>query len=369
MFPGNRAEAGNLSYPGPGGRKMTVRIPVATPGETLRVDFATGEILSLPGTSPIRSASPSGHVLFGGPTLMGGLEYTTFNQPRSGYGVSGIGNPDGEAFIHELGGRINYATYGGDVLFPVGKFVFGMGYHQGSGSNREAGQHAAGGSPGGIVFIGESNDFGTGLNFGTLGVDIDGWTNVRQRGGYGKIGLPIPCDDGDSSAFPYVKVAYSEVDVRQSVNYSTPAFPTQIRSDVFQDLRMNRFSLGLGGFYNHFLSESFALTVNLEADLHFNSRKLDSNQFIDLFGNTDTVHVQDSDNKTSFGFLAELGATYYVTPNFGFNLFGRYRHDQFIRADNPLSGNDILAGETTRIGNGNIDEFTVGMRLIASFGR
>jgi hypothetical protein len=367
-FKGSSSEAGSLTYPGPDGQPRTVAIPV-TGGGPISLDVGTGTVTTSAAPSPrgsLGSGVPAG---LRSPTLMGGLNYTTLTVPRAGYGVSDIGNSNGESFIDRIGGKVNYVGYGGDALFPVGQFIVGLGFHGGSGTSRDSGQLAAGGEPGGIVFIDDSQEFGTGLNFGSNGVDLDGWTNISQHGFYGKFGLPIPCDNGKSSIMPYVKLSYTQIDVRQRVSYSTPAFPGQIGSTVEHDLENNRLSVGLGGYYNHFLSEKFAIGVNLEGSVHFNDRKLTSMQEIDLFGTLDTVNVRDDDKDTSFGALAELSGTYYVTPNFGFNLYARYRYDDDLgRVENPLSGNDILAGESARIGSGSTDEFSVGARVIFTFG-
>lgn len=374
-FEGDQGEAGTLTYPGPDGKPRSVAIPAAGAGEAISVNIGTGSVTTGPQSAigmPFRIGVPSA---LRNPTLMGGVNYTALDVPKAGYGVSHIGSSGGgsgsggERFIDRIGGRIDWVGYGGDALFPAGKFTIGLGYHGGSGSRRDSGQLADGGETRGIVFIGDSPVFGTGINLGTLGLDIEGRTDLDQHGFYGKFGMPIAKGDGKSSIMPYIKLSYTQTDIRQMVNYSLPAYLEGFSSTVEHDLENNRFSVGLGGYYNRFVSEKFAIGLNLEGTVHFNDRKLTSWQMVDLFGTTDTVNVQDDDKDTSFGALAELSGTYYVTPSLGLNLYARYRYDDDIgRIDNPLSGNDILAGETSRIGSGNTDEISVGARMILTFG-
>ncbi len=162
-FGGNSGESGTLTYPGPDGQPRSVFIPAARPGEIVSVDIGSGAVSTGPRapnnlTNPVTSRLPP---FLRGPsvTLDGG--FRTFKVPRAGVGVTNIGDPSGEEFIQHIGGRIDFFSYGADVLIPTGPVVIGFGYHGGSGNNRERGQVEVGGVDTGVVFNGESGEFGT----------------------------------------------------------------------------------------------------------------------------------------------------------------------------------------------------------------
>ncbi len=92
-------------------------------------------------------------------------------------------------------------------------------------------------------------------------------------------------------------------------------------------------------------------------------------QTVDIFGTTDTITVEKDENKTSFGFLGEVHGTFLASQSLGLGVYARYRHDDgYGRFDNVLSGNQILNGESIEIGDGSINEFSVGVRLMYAFG-
>jgi hypothetical protein len=110
--------------------------------------------------------------------------------------------------------------------------------------------------------------------------------------------------------------------------------------------------------------------MGLGGDLivNFNDRQFDAVQDVQVFADSDTVSISDNRNDTSIGLLGELSATYLLSPKVGLSAYGRISYDDdFGQIFNPLSGNDILAGETARIENADTTTYSVGARLAFKF--
>ena len=364
-FSGDEAESGTLTYPGPDGEPRTVAVPAGGPGSAIRVNIGTGAVSVGPRPfidSPIR-LNPA----FSTPTIYGEVGGTTMDIPQAQFGVVDIGGS--ERFLSFSPEKFDFATYGGSFSIPLGGFTIGGGYYTGAGENTSAGSLSPGGETGGFVLIGESSEFGTGVNLGTLGVDISTLSRVDFSQGHFKFGVPIPCKDGGGLFLPYGKVSYGETTIEHWTDISTPAYsPNEVGSSLYERLENERLGLGLGAYYLHPLAEDLFVGIGGEGTVNFNNYNLYAMQTVNVFAASDTVIIEQEDDDTSLALSAELSLTYSLTDNLHLNGFGRINYDEgFGQILNPLSGDDVLAGDTASIGTDDVTSYTFGGRIVLSF--
>jgi hypothetical protein len=362
VFPGNASESGTLTYPGRDGRPATVRIPAAQPGQAVTVNVETGRVST--GPKPMMYRPQVGSP-FNSPLIYGGGGATNTEVPQASYGVTDLGGS--ESFLVSTKAKLDYGTYGGGFSIPLGGLSIGGGYIHGSGSGQSSGSVEPGGETSGFVFIGESSEFGTGVALGTAGLDVDTQTRLEWDSGYLKIGLPLVFEGGDTF-IPRLKIGYTDREVVQWAGFSTPTYPGEVTSDVVEQLDLNRWTLGLGGDYYVPVAERLYFGLGGDVRLHFDDFKLSATQSINVFGTTDTVSVSESQDGTHFGVGGEISATYMFTEKVGINLFGRIDYDEnFGQIVNPRTGDDVLAGDTARIGDEDSTSYTFGARLGITF--
>lgn len=370
-FPGDNAEAGTLTYPGPDGQPVSVAVPAVPRGRNLQVDIGTGTVTTP--MQPVALAPPSGlpglEGLLRKPIFVGEGGFTQYDLPSSGFGVRDIGG--NEQYVVESDDKIGGATYGIHFDLPVDKFLVGLRYSFGDGDTTDSGSVPAGSEPVGFVFPVESPEFGTGLGFGANGIDVDSRTKFEHELFQVKFGLPIGKPGSDSAFMPYAKINYLKTDLSQTATFTSPNFDfSQLNSELRYDLDVERWGLGLGAFYLHSLGGGFFGGVGGDATVYFDDRKLRGWQTTTLFNNSETLNFDDDDDKTSFGLNGEV-LLHWVPPGqstLGVGLFGRAEYmDDIGRIDTILSGNQILAGERVSIGSKSSTNFSFGLRVTLSY--
>lgn len=368
-FPGDKGKSGTLTYPGPDGRPRSVYVPETSRGQPIRIDIASGTITSLPDRSPDRPQTSSA-----GPGFKPGFwlegAFNSFKGPRSGVGVTNIGNATAEEYVDWVGGRHKYFGYGGGFHFPLGGLMVALGYNGGKDSFGQSAQVAPGGAARGWVFQGESGALGTGVNLGTLGLDIDSATRVRSDEFIAKIGMPLGDDDEKKVAatmFPYLVLGYTDRRLTQTSRFTTPAF-ADVNSTLVNRLDTRRFSIGLGYYHDQMVAPDFSIGGTVQATVNFDKYKLNSVQDVRIFNTTDTIAIEKRRNSTRFGFKGEVHANFHLSENIAIGPFGGVRHDPgFGQNVTILSGNQVQNGEEIEIGRKNITQLYAGIRANFSF--
>jgi hypothetical protein len=359
-FPGDQAESGTLTYPALGGASRTARIAAAPDGHAVTVNVGTGAVTSAP--SPFLDFRLNFPKYFSTPYAQGDVSWTQLDLPETTFGVGDIGGSEYTLLGTET--RFNYATYGGTVGFPLGKLMLSGSYFTGKSDGATSATLAAGGDTRGIVFIGDSSEFGTGLGLGTVELGVDSYTNFDFDYGKIRLALPLPIKSGKGVFQPNLSLSYGEYDLSHYAEYTVPAYSGDVWSGVEEHYQLDRWGVGLGMTYYHPLCEKFFIGLGGDLTVNFNDRQFDAFQDIEVFANSDTVSISDNRNDTSLGLLGEVSGTYLITPKIGLTAFGRISYDDdFGRIFNPLSGNDILAGDTARIENADVTTYSLGGRL------
>jgi hypothetical protein len=351
-FWGDQAEAGTLTYTPAEGPPRSMAVDATPAGREIVVDTATWTVTTrTPPSSGLPSSSTGQPRYSFRPTIYGRIELLTTGIPQSYWGVGDIGGDEHPLVASQ--DRFSDKAYGGQVLVPIGNFLVGGGYMEGYGCGDSYGGLAPDGQTGGFAFIRESSELGTGVNVGTLGIDIKTRTDFSWRAGNVKLGLPMPLESGADRIVPYVRVTYTEFDMKQTARFSTPAYPDDVKSKVKEKLDLTRWGVGLGAHYTHPLSSKFYLGLDGEATLNFNSWKFDATQYIKVFDSSDSLSVQEDKNGVSVGLAGKLSLTYMLTGRLGINAYGRFSYDENLgRAVNPVSGSEVENGATAGIGSG-----------------
>lgn len=361
-FSGDRAEAGTLTYPGPDGRPRTALIPAAAGGQAVTVNVGTGQV----GTGPT-PFSPILRVPIDllRPFIEGDASWTRTNLPETTFGVGDIGASEYPLLGTET--RFDYATYGGSFGAPIGKFLLTGSYFTGSSDGSTSTTVPSGGTARGWVFIGESSEFGTGVGLGTLELGIDSFTDYDFDYGKIRLGLPLPIESGNDVFLPSITLSYGEYNLSQFASYTVPTL-NDVHSDVEEYYQLDRWGIGLGMTYYHPFCERFYIGLGGDLTVNFNDRTFDAWQDVQVFANSDTISVHDSWNDTSIGLAGELSGTYLITPEIGLSAFGRISYDDdFGQIVNPLSGNDVLAGDEAGVVKADVTSYNVGVRLAFKF--
>lgn len=368
-FPGDYSQAGTLVYtPQGGGEPVRIAVPAARRGDIIDIDLASGTATARP--KPLAEAIPVPWGANRSPGIYIDGSFTFREIPATGYGTTGIGT--NEEFILESEDYFEQGAYGGGLFFPLGKGFIALGGLYSEGDSSGAASVAAGGAETGFVGIANSDEFGTGVNLGTNGIDLTGTTDFDESLFYAKYALPIPIGaDENSTVIPYVALQYRDFSSTQWVQATTPAFPAmEVFSDWSTELDWERFGINFSAIYDIRAAEGVHFGFGGGITGYFDNTELRARQTIGVFGNTDTIAVDEDDDRFSIGLNGDIYMLFAPKGwgGLGFGPYARFEWDEaqpYFRTQ--VSGNDILDGNNAGIDYMETTRFQLGIRAGLSF--
>lgn len=256
--------------------------------------------------------------------------------------------------------RLNTMFFEGGIGFPlggVGAFVDGR---YTAGNSRSAPFTVAPGSADAAGFsFGEETDGSTGLilgNFGgvtgTLAADFD---EVSLRFG---VRLPLGDDEGSSifsiSPFAHFNRRTTRLDSDLFLTTDIPNFNFDIGQTREDRLRDTWFTVGIIPRIDFPLAPAVSAHVDLTGEAGIFCSRLHSleRNRCDLCGPSHqnfTIETVQSDSSFRFRGGAGAGLTFQLSPQFNLGLAGRAEFRPMVGVSHPVTGDDVLAGNTTHL--------------------
>lgn len=362
-FPGNAAEGGRLTV-----GDQTYTVPAADFGETLYVDLETGRV----GTR-----SPGRDYGWTGISLRAGAAYGEVEAPEVGIGLVGFGS--NERFALQTEDRIPIATTGASLGFDPGFWGVRLslsGYFGWGDDDASAQVSPDGGA--GVVY---GQDVGTtGLLLGNVDLDVAVDTEVDTHGIKLKGFWPdCGCEWDGWNYVPFTYVAYRGIDQEHRLNVTSQAFANQFSQERHQDVDEKFFEFGVGGMFSRPLSDRLRFNFAASAGGAYRDAELESqeNNFCSIGGcnanNNQNIDIKDEDDGFTYTLGAGVNLEWMLAPNadgggLGLDIGTRVNFiGDVAQVHNPVSGNDVLNGETTRLDDDGSLSYAGGVYLAYSF--
>jgi hypothetical protein len=256
--------------------------------------------------------------------------------------------------------RLNTMFLEGGIMFPVGGVPAFIDGRYTAGNSRSAPFTVAPGSADAAGFsFGEETDDSTGLilgNFGgvtgTLAADFD---EVSLRFG---VRLPLGANDGGSvfsiSPFARFNRRTTQLDSDLFLTTDIPNFNFDIGQTREDRLRDTWYTVGIIPRIDIPLAPAVSVHLDVTGEAGIFRSRLDSieRNRCDLCGPSHqnfTIETVESDSSFRFRGGAGAGLTFQISPQFRLGLAGRAEFTPITGVSHPVTGDDVLAGNTTRL--------------------
>jgi hypothetical protein len=345
-----------ITVSGDGSRTFVIEVPTGSPAAAPTREPVT-EL-----TSEQRAAIREIMAPFAQPDLVsiffgGGVGRT--DVPQTSGGV--IRTNSGDEVPAGVGpDRLNTRFFEGGASFPVGgvsAFVDGR-YTAGNGRSFPYTVTPGSADAAGFSF-GEETDDSTGLilgNFGgvtgTLAADFD---EVSLRFG---VRLPLGANDGGSvfsiSPFARFNRRTTQLDSDLFLTTDIPNFNFDIGQTREDRLRDTWYTVGIIPRIDIPLAPAVSVHLDVTGEAGIFRSRLDSieRNRCDLCGPSHqnfTIETVESDSSFRFRGGAGAGLTFQISPQFRLGLAGRAEFTPITGVSHPVTGDDVLAGNTTRL--------------------
>lgn len=256
--------------------------------------------------------------------------------------------------------RLNTMFFDGGIRFPVGGLRAFVDGRYTAGNSRSSPFTVAPGTADAAGFsFGRETDGSTGLilgNYGgatgTLTADFD---EVSLRFG---VRLPFGADEGNSvfSISPFARFSQrtTRLDSDLFLTSDIPNFAFDIGQQREDRIRDTWFTVGITPSVNFLLAPTVVAHLDLTGEVGlFRSRlhSLERNR-CDLCGPShQNFTIETTERESGFRFRGGAGAglDFRIAPQTSFGLFGRAELFRMGGVAHPVTGNDVLAGNTTHL--------------------
>jgi hypothetical protein len=351
-----------ITVSGEGSRTFVIEVPTGAPSPAAAMPALTGA----PPPTP-ESGSLLVNIFFGG-----GVGRTDVPQTSAGV-VRTSGGDEGPAGVGP--NRVNFNFLQGGITFPLGGVSAFVDGHHAFGNGRTTPFSVAPGSVDGAGFsFGRETADSTGLILGSFG-GIDGTltTDFNETSIRFGVRLPLGASDAQDSIFSISPFVHYD---RRSTTLASDLFLTNNIPNFLFDIGQQRedkitdtwFTVGITPSVTFPLAAAVSAHIDLTGEAGIFRSKLNSleRNWCDLCGPEHqdfTIETMESDSSFRFRGGAGAGVDFNLSPRTRLGTFVLAQFFDIGTVSHPVTGDDVLAGETTRAGRDSSFGLSVGVSM------